>query len=90
MKTRNGAPFLDRLLTPLSRCLTAETAKALVALRVDATTQARLDELADKCSEGRLSAEERAEYGSYVSAINVISILQSKARALLAGKPDAA
>ncbi len=82
--------ILDHLLTAVSRSLTPEGARALVTLRVDAETQAKLDELADKCTEGLLSPEERAEYASYVSAINLISVLQSKARALLAGKPDAA
>lgn len=90
MKASANQRILDRLLTPVSRSLTPETARALVGLRVDAETQAKLDELADKCTEGRLSAEERAEYAAYVSAIDLISILQSKARALLAGKPDAA
>jgi hypothetical protein len=40
--------------------------------------------LADKCNEGEMSASERREYESYVRAIQMISILQSKARSLLA------
>jgi len=74
---------LDRLLDPLSRCFTSDVARDIVALRVDPESQARIDELADKNTEGRLSPAERAEYEAYVWANSFIAILQSKARALL-------
>ena len=81
-------PALDRQYDSVRRCLTPETAKALLGLRVDAETQARLDELADKCTEGQLSEEERAEYEAYVSALNLISLLQSMARMRLSAARD--
>jgi hypothetical protein len=74
---------LDRLLNPLSECFTPAVARRLVNYRADAATQARIEELANKCNEGELTAVERREYESYVRGINLISILQSKARALL-------
>ena len=37
-------------------------ARALVGLRTDVEMQARLDELANKCTAGTLSPSERAEY----------------------------
>ena len=40
--------------------------------------------MADKCNEGQLSPEERAEYEALVRAIDFITILQSKARRRLA------
>ncbi|HRI63687.1 MAG TPA: hypothetical protein PK156_05600 [Polyangium sp.] len=46
----------------------------------DEDTQARIDELADKCTEGTLTATERSEYESYVAAIDLVTILQAKAR----------
>jgi hypothetical protein len=79
----NAASALDRLLDPVGRCLTPEVARALVALRADAETQARIDELADKCTEGTLSPTERAEYEAYVAAIDFLTILQAKARGTL-------
>ena len=75
---------LDRLFDPVSRCLTAEVARALVDLRADPQFQARLDELADKNTQGQLSSEERAEYDIYLTAISVVTVLQSKARLRLA------
>jgi hypothetical protein len=80
--TKNGV--LDRMLDPLRDCLTPALARRLVKFRADAATQARVDELATKCNEGELTPAERHEYKSYVDAINLITILQSKARMVLA------
>jgi len=76
--------LLDRLLDPVGRCLTAEVARNIVDLRADPVAQARIDELADKSTEGQLSGEERTEYEAYVRAIDFIAVLQAKARAMLA------
>jgi hypothetical protein len=74
---------LDRLLDPFSRILTPEFAKKVAGLRADPATQVRIDELADKCNEGQLTPEEEAEYTDYVEVIDLIGILQAKARAVL-------
>ena len=83
MKTTDNR-VLDRLLNPFSASLTPAMARRLVTFRADAATQARVDELANKCNEGELSPAERREYEAYVRAIHFISILQSKARTQLA------
>jgi uncharacterized protein YnzC (UPF0291/DUF896 family) len=54
-----------------------------VNLRADPAVQERLDELADKSTEGTLTDDERAEYESYIHAIDFISVLQAQARRLL-------
>ena len=77
--------LLDGLLDPVTRCLTPEAAGQLAGLRADDATQRRMDELAEKSGDGTLSEEEREEYGAYVSAANVLAILQAKARRLVAG-----
>ncbi|HUY90298.1 MAG TPA: hypothetical protein VMV10_16295 [Pirellulales bacterium] len=74
---------LDRLLEPVGRCLTPEVARKIVELRADPGLQVRIDELADKSTEGRLSEEERAQYEKIVCAIDFIAVLQAKARAVL-------
>lgn len=75
---------LDRLLDPVSRCLTREGARQLLELRADPELQARVDVLADLCNEGLLSPEERDEYETYIRMSRFIAILQAKARKLLA------
>jgi len=77
-------PVLDRLLEPLARSLTPAGARALVKFRADAATRAHIADLAEKCNDGQLTPRERAEYEAYVRAIDLIAILQSKARRLLA------
>ena len=77
------ANFLTRLLTPIGECMSREVAKKVADLRADPDVQARVDELADKCTEGNLTAEEQAEYESYVHAIRVIGVLQAQARGIL-------
>ena len=77
------APYLDRIFEPLQDILTVDTAQRIVDWRADEATQIRLDELADKCTEGSLSSAEREEYDAYVRAIDFIGILQAKARSVL-------
>jgi hypothetical protein len=79
------ARALDRILELVSRCFTPEVARALLLLRADADTQARIEELADKSTEGQLSADERAEYETYVLAIDFLGVLQAKAKKILTG-----
>jgi len=80
-----AAIHLNRLLEPLVGCLTPEVAAKVADLRADDATQDRLDYLADRCNEGLLTAEEREEYVGYIHAIDVIAVLQAKARSLLRG-----
>lgn len=77
------ANFLTRLLAPLGECMTHEMAQKVADLRADPDVQARVDELADKCTEGELTAAERVEYESYVHALHVIGVLQAQARSIL-------
>lgn len=82
-KTTIPTHFLDRLLDPVARCLSACAACELANLRADEEAQARVRALAEKCNEGTLSAEERTEYEAYAMAANIVAILQAKARARL-------
>ena len=84
MATAARTTVLDRLLEPLGRCLTVQSARKLVNLRADPVAQARIEELAEKCNEGQLSPKEQVEYELYVSTGTFIATLQAKARALLA------
>ena len=80
---KRSTTTLDRLVEPMVRTFTPEVARALTQLRADPELQAHMDELAEKCNEGRLTPEEREEYETYVRTSRVIAILQAKARKLL-------
>jgi len=47
-------------------------------LRADAQAQARIDELADKGKEGDLTADEKAEYDSYICASTLIAFFKRR------------
>jgi len=75
---------LDRLLDPVGKTFGVKTAQALVDLRADPELQAKMEYFARRSTEGELTPQERSEYEAFVSANNVIAILQAKARAILA------
>lgn len=58
-------------------------ARKIVDLRAPANVQARASELAEKANSGTLTAEEDAEYKDFVDAVDIIAILQAKARKFL-------
>jgi hypothetical protein len=80
---KRNTTTLDRLVEPIVRTFTPEVARSLVQLRADPESQARMDELAEKCNDGRLTAEEREEYETSVRFANYLAIIQAKARRLL-------
>ena len=75
---------LDEMLEPVTRAFSSELAQALVNLQASDVAQTRIAELADKCNEGLLTDSERMEYETYVHALDLISVLQAKARVWLA------
>jgi hypothetical protein len=77
---------LDEILEPIGNCLTPEVARRLVKLRAPPEDQRRMEELANKCDNGELSADEQAEYDTRIMAGNFIAILKAKARRLLSGQ----
>ena len=79
---------MDRVLDPLTRCLTPDVARRIAESPIDPDVQARLDALADKASNGTLSTAEHAEYAEYVEAIDLVGLIQLKAR--VAVQPDGA
>jgi hypothetical protein len=74
---------LDRFLDPVTACLTPAVAENIVGVRVDAQTQSRLDELAEKANLGELSEGDREEYAQYVEGMDLVGILKAKDRQVL-------
>jgi len=79
--------YLDRFLDPISDAFTPQMARTIVELRAEPELQAHVDALASKASAGTLTAEEDAEYKSYIEAADIIGIIQAKARTFLAQHP---
>jgi hypothetical protein len=75
---------LGELLDPIVECFTPEVARRLVRLKASPKLQSRVDHLADKANEGKLTPKEEAEYRTYIEAAEIIGIFQAKARRFLA------
>ncbi len=71
------------MLEPVTDAISREFAQKLIDLRVDKALQARVEELRRKANDGSISADEDAEYKDFVEAVDVISVLQAKARQVL-------
>ena len=84
MKTNGDLAAAEKLLRPMTRNLTPELARALVNLTADEETQTRYDLLADKNTEGQLTAAEREELESLVRVNTLLGLLKTEARAVLA------
>jgi hypothetical protein len=82
-----AAVGLTKILDPVVECFTPEVAKRVTELPADPEIQARIEELAEKCNEGTMTPEETAEYDSYIHVMDVVAVLQRKARALLVQPP---
>ena len=67
----------------LQPVLTPDVARRLVSLKPDQALTNRVLELGSKANEGLLTAEERAEYEAYISANDILAILQAQARQVL-------
>ena len=79
--------YLDRMLQPVAEAMSDEFANKLISLRADEELLSHIEQLREKANQGTMTAEEEAEYREFVEAVDVISILQAKARRVLA-KPS--
>jgi hypothetical protein len=80
----NGA--YDRVVDPIFRVLPNDQLRQLLSAGPDPKLESRVEELAGKCSQGELTAEERAEYEGYVQANRFVSLVKAQAKKILAGQ----
>jgi hypothetical protein len=90
MRTKGAATgLLGRVIEPLGRCLTPDSAREILSLQADEAAASRVEELASKCDTDTLTPEERAEYQLFVEVGDLVALLQAKARRYLAEHPGA-
>jgi hypothetical protein len=76
---------LDRLLDPIARCLSPEVAGRIARLELDAEIRRRLDSYAERSTRGELTVAEQTAYRELVELIDLIGIVQAKARHVAGG-----
>ena len=79
MPTTTETIVFNRGVRPLLRILLPDKADAVLKFRPSHKLQARIEQLADKSTEGQLTARERAEYEGYVRANKFVAILRLQA-----------
>ena len=84
------ASALERIIQPASGTLPAELAAYLLQLDFPPQDQLKYEELSEKAQSGTLSEFEQAELDDLLTASEVLSILQSKARVSLRHQSPAA
>ncbi len=72
----------ERGIRPLMDIVLPDKAEAVIGFRADAQIQARIEELAQKSTEGQPTEEEQAEYAGFVRADKFVAILKRQARRL--------
>ena len=70
----------DRGIRPVLQIVLPDKVGAVLNLRPDPELLARIEELAEKSTEGELSELEKAEYAGYARANKFVAILQRQAR----------
>ena len=73
---------LDQLLNPSAGWLTPVGAQRLIDWKLSDEYRERIEELGGKANAGVLTAEEDAEYRAYLDDVELISLMQAKARRL--------
>ncbi len=75
---------LDALMSPVTDCLDATALRSVSELRASPEASQRMTWLAERATQGLLTADERAECESCILFANFLGVLQSKARRKLA------
>ena len=75
--------ILGRLLQLDGQRLSPEKAQLILSIDFSPEDRKLIEELGEKSNEGGLTDDERELYGSYVRVINLLGVLQSRARVAL-------
>lgn len=77
---RPNSPNSDPIFDPL---LAGDIAQRVLDYRPTADASARLESLRERANTGTLTDDEHAEYEQLIESLDLIAILQAKARAAL-------
>jgi hypothetical protein len=76
-----------RLIQAQKREISPEVARYLLSIEFGESDRERTQYLAERSAAGALTAEEQAEFDSYLHIGNLLAVMQSKARGVLGEKP---
>lgn len=82
MQTLSESTAFNHAVTPVLQIVLPNRVDPLLEYEPDATLAARIEELAEKSTEGTLTDEERDEYAGYVRANKFVAFLKRQAERL--------
>jgi hypothetical protein len=82
MATVSESSAFDRGVMPMLQIVLVPHKESVANYQPDPALAARIEELAEKSTEGELTEDERAEYTGYVRANKFVSILKRQAKRL--------
>lgn len=82
MHTLSETSAFDQAVGPVLQIVLPQQVDPLLQYQPDADLAARIEELAEKSTEGELTEEERAEYTGYVRANKFVAVLKRQAERL--------
>jgi len=77
--TESEVSIDESLLESAARCLDEASVSSLSALRLDPSSDTRLQSLAEKANEGLLTADEAREYSRFIELSDILAALRLKA-----------
>lgn len=77
----------DRGVGPVMNIVLPGRTKSVIDFQADHELQERIQQLANKSTEGELTEQERAEYAGYVRANKFVAILKKQAHKLQSEPP---
>ena len=83
MSTSLASSILNRFVRPDEPDLSPAVALYINSFKLSEDEQSRMNEPADKCTEGTLSADERREYESSVLLGELLTLMKAKALLVL-------
>ena len=82
MQATSETLAFEQAIRPLMEIVLVDKKDAIIGFRAHPRVQARIEELAQKSTEGQLTDDERAEYAGFVRANKFVAILKRQARRL--------
>lgn len=77
-------PSIERILEPVTACLTPEVAQRIIDVRLDdPSMMQRLEYLREKANKGTLTEQERVEYEGFVEGNDLLMLIKDQARSVL-------
>jgi len=83
MIQQSDSEILSRLLELEGTRLSPEKAQMVLSVALSPEDVERLEELGERSNEGTLTEAEREQYASYVRVLDLLAILQARARITL-------